>query len=166
MSDNWKETVCHGSWICVLILCLSMCVDRSWCLSALPSDRAPDEVIRTVTGVARLHCLYLAGVSVVRCQIVITLVVSLRSVSVFQVLRLFSPDRVSVFPWRVRTGLYSPPELETPHCRCSDTLCYLSEWATHAQCACAVPYYSWKPSIWRPAHKFELPCLSCERVRK
>ncbi len=26
---------------------------------------APDEVIRTVTGVARLHCLYLAGVSVV-----------------------------------------------------------------------------------------------------
>ncbi len=37
---------------------------------------APDEVIRTVTGVARLHCLYLAGVSVMRCQIVITLVVS------------------------------------------------------------------------------------------
>ncbi len=36
----------------------------------------PDEVIRTVTGVARLHCLYLAGVSVVGCQIVIALVVS------------------------------------------------------------------------------------------
>ncbi len=31
---------------------------------------------RTVTGVARLHYLYLAGVSVVRCQIVIALVVS------------------------------------------------------------------------------------------
>ncbi len=46
------------------------------CLSALPSYRAPDEVIRTVTGVARLHCLYLAGVSVVRCQIVIALAVS------------------------------------------------------------------------------------------
>ncbi len=42
----------------------------------LPSYRAPDEVIRAVTGVARLHCLYLAGVSVVRCQIVIALVVS------------------------------------------------------------------------------------------
>ncbi len=68
-------------------------VDRLLCLSALPSDRAPDEVIRTVTGVA-----HLAGVSAVRCQIVFTLVVSLLSVSVFQVLRLFSPDPVSVFP--------------------------------------------------------------------
>ncbi len=86
ITDLWA---CHGSWICVLILCLSMWVDCSLCLSALPSDRAPDEVIRTVTGVARL---------VVRCQIVFTLVVSLLSVSVFQVLRLFSPDRVSVFP--------------------------------------------------------------------
>ncbi len=145
MSDNWKETVCHGSWICVLILCLSMCVDRSWCLSALPSDRAPDEVIRTVTGVARLHCLYLAGVSVVRCQIVITLVVSLRSVSVFQVLRLFSPDRVSVFPWRVRTGLYSPPELETPHCRVyctctADDICTSTvSWSLHLHCQLISP---------------------------
>ncbi len=90
---------------------------RSLCLSALPSYRAPDEVIRTVTGVARLHCLYLAGVSVVRCQIVFTLVVYLLSVSVFQVLKLFSPGRVSVYPCRVRTGLYSLPELETLHCR-------------------------------------------------
>ncbi len=57
-------------------------------------------------------------------------------------------------------------ELMIIKCRCSDTLCNLSEWATHTQCACAVPYYSWKPSIWRPAHKFELPCLCCERVRK
>ncbi len=90
--------------------CVRLCGwTRSLCLSALPSYRAPDEVIRTVTGVARLHCLYLAGVSVVRCQIVITLVVFLLSVSVFQVLRLFSPGRVSVFPWRVRTGLYSLP---------------------------------------------------------
>ncbi len=79
--------------------CVRLCGwTRSLCLSALPSDRAPDEVIRTVTGVARLHCLYLAGVSVVRCQIVFTLVVFLLSVSVFQVLRLFSPGRVSVFP--------------------------------------------------------------------
>ncbi len=45
------------------------------CLSALPSYRAPDEVISSVTGVAHLHCLYLAGVSVVRCQIVVTIVV-------------------------------------------------------------------------------------------
>ncbi len=86
----------HGS---VCSFCVRLCGwTRSLCLSALPSDRAPDEVIRTVTGVARLHCLYLAGVSVVRCQIVFTLVVFLLSVSVFQVLRLFSPGRVSVFP--------------------------------------------------------------------
>ncbi len=57
--------------------CVRLCGwNRSLCLSALPSYRAPDEVIRTVTGVARLHCLYLAGVAVVRCQIVISLVVS------------------------------------------------------------------------------------------
>ncbi len=57
--------------------CVRLCGwTRSSCLSALPSYHAPDEVIRTVTGVARLHCLYLAGVSVVRCQIVIALVVS------------------------------------------------------------------------------------------
>ncbi len=56
--------------------CVRLCGwTRSLCLSALPSFRAPDEVIRTVTGVARLHCLYLAGVSVVRCQIVVTIVV-------------------------------------------------------------------------------------------
>ncbi len=90
---------------------------RSLCLSVLPSYRAPDEVIRTVTVVAHLHCLYLAGVSVVRCQIVFTVVVYLLSVSVFQVLKLFSPGRVSVYPCRVRTGLYSLPELETLHCR-------------------------------------------------
>ncbi len=102
---------------------------RSLCLSALPSYRAPDEVIRTVTGVARLHCLYLAGVSVVRCQIVFTVVVYLLSVSVFQVLKLFSPGRVSVYPCRVRTGLYSLPELETLHCRvyctCTASLSHL-----------------------------------------
>ncbi len=64
----------HGS---VCSFCVHLCGwTRSLCLSALPSYRAPDEVIRTVTGVARLHCLYLAGVSVVRCQIVIALVVS------------------------------------------------------------------------------------------
>ncbi len=64
----------HGS-VCSFCVCLCGWT-RSSCLSALPSYRAPDEVIRTVTGVARLHCLYLAGVSVVRCQIVIALVVS------------------------------------------------------------------------------------------
>ncbi len=63
----------HGS---VCSFCVRLCGwTRSLCLSALPSNRAPDEVIRTVTGVARLHCLYLAGVSVVRCQIVVSLVV-------------------------------------------------------------------------------------------
>ncbi len=37
-----KITPCHGSWICVLILCSSMLWTRSLCLSALPSYRAPD----------------------------------------------------------------------------------------------------------------------------
>ncbi len=67
--------ICHGSWICVLILCSSMLWTRSLCLSALPSYRAPDEVIRTVTGVARLHCLYLSDRFY--CCGVLTLCVSL-----------------------------------------------------------------------------------------
>ncbi len=115
-------TYCHGSWICVLILCSSMWVDPLLCLSALPSDHAPDEVIRTVTGVARLHCLYLAGVSVVRCQIVFYSCGFLLSVSVFQVRRLFSPGRVSVFPegWRLCTAGFTAPALPVLlhlHCR-------------------------------------------------
>ncbi len=60
-----------------------------------------------MTGVARLHCLYLAGISVVRCQIVFTVVVYLLSVSVFQALKLFSPGRVSVYlcpSWRPCTA--------------------------------------------------------------
>ncbi len=100
----------HGS---VCSFCVRLCGwTRSLCLSALPSNRAPDEVIRTVTGVARLHCLYLVGVSVVRCQIIFTLVVSY-SVSVFQVRRLFSPGRVSVFPegWRLCTAGFTAPAL-------------------------------------------------------
>ncbi len=87
--------------------CVCLCGwTRSLCLSALPSDRAPDEVIRTVTGVARLHCLYLAGVSVVRCQIVFTLVVSY---SLCQSSRSGGCSRLvaSQYSWR----------LETLHCR-------------------------------------------------
>ncbi len=136
--QTWQTVTVHGS---VCSFCVRLCGwTRSLCLSALPSDRAPDEVIRTVTGVARLHCLYLAGVSVVRCQIVFTLVVFLLSVSVFQVRRLFSPGRVSVFPWRVRTGLYSLPELETLHCRvyCTCTagdICTSTVfWSLHLHC--------------------------------
>ncbi len=67
-----------------------------------------------MTGVARLHCLYLAGVSVVRCQIVFTVVVYLLSVSVFQVLKLFSPGRVSVYlcpSWRLCTAGFNAPAL-------------------------------------------------------
>ncbi len=67
-----------------------------------------------MTGVARLHCLYLAGVSVVRCQIVFTVVVYLLSVSVFQVLKLFSPGRVSVYlcpSWRLCTAGFTAPAL-------------------------------------------------------
>ncbi len=80
---------------------------RSLCLSALPSYRAPDYVIRTVTGVARLHCLYLAGVSVVRCQIVFTVVVYLLCVSL--------PGPEAVLAWS-RFSI-SLPELKTLHCR-------------------------------------------------
>ncbi len=67
-----------------------------------------------MTGVARLHCLYLAGVSVVHCQIVFTVVVYLLSVSVFQVLKLFSPGRVSVDlcpSWRLCTAGFTTPAL-------------------------------------------------------
>ncbi len=78
----------------MLILCSSMGGPaRCACQRCL----APDEVIRTVTGVARLHCLYLAGVSVMRGQIVVSLVVPYFSVSVFQVRRLFAPGHVSVY---------------------------------------------------------------------
>ncbi len=60
----------HGS-VC------SFCV-RLWGGSARCACQhclAPDEVISMVTGAARLNCLYLAGVSVMRCQIVVSLVV-------------------------------------------------------------------------------------------
>ncbi len=67
-----------------------------------------------MTGVARLHCLYLAGVFVVRCQIVVTVVVYLLSVSVFQVLKLFLPGRVSAYlcpSWRLCTAGFTAPAL-------------------------------------------------------
>ncbi len=59
----------------------------------------------------------------VRCQIVFTVVVYLLSVSVFQVLKLFSPGRVSVYPvgcgldcilcpsWRLCTAGFTAPAL-------------------------------------------------------
>ncbi len=101
---------------------------------------APDEVIRTVTGVARLHCLYLAGVSVVRCQIVVSLVVPYFSVSVFQVRRLFSPGRVSVYSlmgadWTVfsaRAGDSALPGLLHLHCRWD--LHLHGRWYLHLHC--------------------------------
>ncbi len=86
------------------------------CLSALPSFRAPDEVIRTVTGVARLHCLYLAGVSVVRCQIVVTIVVPY---SLCQSSRSGGCSRL-VADWTVfsaRAGDSALPGLLHLHCR-------------------------------------------------
>ncbi len=49
-----------------------------------------------VTGVARLNYLYLAGVSVVGCQIIIANVLSY-SLSVFLFLSQFSPGCCSVF---------------------------------------------------------------------
>ncbi len=131
----------HGS---VCSFCVRLCGwTRSLCLSALPSTW---RAIRTVTGVARLHRLYLAGVSVMRCQIVVfTLVVSWLSVSVFQVLRLFLAWSCSVFPWRVRTGLCSLPELETLHCRVyctctADDICTSTVfWSLHLHCQLISP---------------------------
>ncbi len=82
----------------MLILCSSMWVDPLVVLVSVAYYRAPDEVIRTVTGVARLHCLYLAGVSVVRCQIIVTLVVPYSLCQSSRSGVLFSPGRVSVFP--------------------------------------------------------------------
>ncbi len=114
--------------------CVRLCGwTRSLCLSALPSYRAPDEVIRTVTGVARLHCLYLAGVSVVRCQIVIALVVS------YSLCQSSRSRGCSVFlkgaNWTVfsaQAGDSALPGLLHLHCRviCTSTMF----WSLHLHC--------------------------------
>ncbi len=102
----------HGS---VCSFCVRLCGwTRSLCLSALPSNRAPDEVIRTVTGVARLHCLYLAGVSVVRCQIVFTLVVSY---SLCQSSRSGGCSRLVVFQYFLKAGDSALPGLLHLYCQ-------------------------------------------------
>ncbi len=102
----------HGS---VCSFCVRLCGwTRSLCLSALPSNRAPDEVIRTVTGVARLHCLYLAGVSVVRCQIVFTLVVSY---SLCQSSRFGGCSRLVASLYFLKAGDSALPGLLHLHCR-------------------------------------------------
>ncbi len=102
----------------VCSFCVCLCVwTRSLCLSALSSTaHLCTEVIWAVTGVARLHCLYLAGVSVVGCQIVIALVVSY---SLCQSSCSWVSSRLVAvrYSWRVRTGLNSLPELETLRCR-------------------------------------------------
>ncbi len=87
-------------------MCVCVCVwARSLGLSALPSYYAPDKVIRAATGVARLHCLYLAGVSVcvcVCCQIIVahvlpcSLLALLVPESCFRLLAV-------LISWRVRT---------------------------------------------------------------
>ncbi len=126
----------HGS-VCSFCVCLCGWT-RSLCLSALPSTMHLTRVISTVTGVARLRCLYLAGVSVVGCQIVIAHVVSY-SLSVFQVLRLFSPSRCSVFlegadwtEFSARAGDSALPGLLHLHCRviCTSTVF----WRLHLHC--------------------------------
>ncbi len=107
-----KGVTVHGS---VCSFCVRLCGwTRSLCLSALPSDRAPDEVIRTVTGVARLHCLYLAGVSVVRCQIVFTLVVSY---SLCQSSRSGGCSRLVASQYFLKAGDSALPGLLHLHCR-------------------------------------------------
>ncbi len=102
----------HGS---VCSFCVRLCGwTRSLCLSALPSDRAPDEVIRTVTGVARLHCLYLAGVSAVRCQIVFIPVVSY---SLCQSSRSGGCSRLVASQYFLKAGDSALPGLLHLHCR-------------------------------------------------
>ncbi len=84
----------------VCSFCVRLCGwTRSLCLSALPSNRAPDEVIRTVTGVAGWRFCGALSDRFYSCGFLL-------SVSVFQVRRLFSPGRVSVFPegWRLCTA--------------------------------------------------------------
>ncbi len=61
--DPCAHSVCMYVYVCVCVCVCGVWV-RSLGLSALPSYYAPDKVIRAATGVARLHCLYLAGVSV------------------------------------------------------------------------------------------------------
>ncbi len=116
----------------------------------------------------------------VRCQIVFTVVVYLLSVSVFQVLKLFSPGRVSVYPCRVRTGLYSLPELETLHCRvyctctaddiCTSTVfgvCTCTASLSHLHCVLELSNKdylfftrNWISSfLYRDTHPMLKPCL-------
>ncbi len=132
--------VCHGSWICVLILCSSMWVDPARCAcQRCLVYRAPDEVIRTVAGVARLHCLYLAGVSVVRCQIVVTIVLLILCVSLPGPEAVLAWSRFSISlkgaDWTV-----SLPGLETLHCRVyctctADDICTSTVfWSLHLHC--------------------------------
>ncbi len=120
--------------------CVRLCGwTRSLCLSALPSNRAPDEVIRTVTGVARLHCLYLAGVSVVRCQIVFTLVVSY---SLCQSSRFGGCSRLVASLYFLKAGDSALPGLLHLHCR----------WYLHLHCvlesAPALPAYLTSTVFW------------------
>ncbi len=120
---NVFSVTVHGS---VCSFCVRLCGwTRSLCLSALPSYRAPDEVIRTVTGVARLHCLYLAGVSVVRCQIVIALVVfyslcqSSRSRGCSRLVAVqYSLKGADWTVFSARAGDSALPDLLHLHCRC------------------------------------------------
>ncbi len=120
--------------------CVRLCGwNRSLCLSALPSYRAPDEVIRTVTGVARLHCLYLADVAVVRCQIVISLVVSY---SLCQSSRSRGCSRLVAFQYSLKGADWTvfSAELETLHCRVyctctADDICTSTVfWSLHLHC--------------------------------
>ncbi len=127
----------HGS---VCSFCVRLCGwNHSLCLSALPSYRAPDEVIRTVTGVARLHCLYLAGVAVVRCQIVISLVVSY---SLCQSSRTRGCSRLVAFQYSLKGADWTvfSARAGDSHCRVyctctADDICTSTVfWSLHLHC--------------------------------
>ncbi len=96
--SRFMDTCAHFC-VCVCVWCVWF---HSLCLSVFPSCRAPDKVIRAVTVVARLHCLYLTGrlcgvVSDRCCSCPVLLYVSLSSWVCFCLLAFLDS-------WRVRTG--------------------------------------------------------------
>ncbi len=122
---------------------------HSLCLSVFPSCRAPDKVIRAVTGVAHLHCLSdwcLCGVVSDRCcSCPVLLYVSLSSWVCFCLLAVL--DSLEGENW----SEYSLPVLDTLHCRISTvavfwscliktiyftrnwvlSFCFMTEWFDH-----------------------------------
>ncbi len=110
---NLKAHACHGSWICVLILCSSMGWTRSLCLSALPSTwRGNQNGYRCSSSALPICGWRFCDALSDRC---------FSGGSLFLCVSLPGPEAVrswshfSIFP--DGSGLYSLPGLETLHCR-------------------------------------------------